>query len=586
MKLPKLDLKQNLFQLGDENLSKILGQDRLATLSRLINKPINLIMMVDLIHKRLGDQIFSDAMLRGHIIYSLRDDYKSYVYKGNPNYKMNEDDEKRLINASWDRRSNYFHRLIEIFNLDQNYLPEIPIERKTLMTIFPETNNSNENLNIFEKFLKFIISIIILLFNFFKKKEENINPLNLFDFQLRVKEKILQDIQSGRKRMIIHMPTGSGKTRTTLSSLVDIMNKNKIFCIIWLAHTDELCDQAIETMEYIWKKVGKEKLNIHRVIGQTNPKIEDEKSFIVTTYQKLSSMRTGRESQVQILEKIRRNINIIVADEAHMSPADTFSSSINFLNSVDETVIIGLTATPGRGIKDSQNEELANFFGKYKISITDENNSNLTDPIKYLQNKKILSKIKAFRIATNFSFELSQDQQLNILNNFQIHDALIKKMAKDEERNLCIISHLIDLVNKGKSIIVFACSLEHSKLLNEVCILLNIRCASIDDKTSFASRKLYIQKFKNKEIDVIFNYGVLSTGFDAPNTNAILIARFTSSPIVYSQMLGRGLRGTEVKGNEECWLLDLKDNLKGMPDERTCFTMYNHYYDREEEYNL
>ena len=64
-------------------------------------------------------------------------------------------------------------------------------------------------------------------------------------------------------------------------------------------------------------------------------------------------------------------------------------------------------------------------------------------------------------------------------------------MEKDEERNLCIISHLIDLVGRGKSIIVFACSLEHSKLLNEICILLDINCASIDDKTSFNSRKIY-----------------------------------------------------------------------------------------------
>ena len=80
MKLPKLDLKQSLFQLGDEHLSKILGQDRLSTLSRLTNKPINLKMMIDLIYKRFGDQIFSNAKLRGNIIYSLRDDYKSYVY--------------------------------------------------------------------------------------------------------------------------------------------------------------------------------------------------------------------------------------------------------------------------------------------------------------------------------------------------------------------------------------------------------------------------------------------------------------------------------------------------------------------------
>ena len=141
-------------------------------------------------------------------------------------------------------------------------------------------------------------------------------------------------------------------------------------------------------------------------------------------------------------------------------------------------------------------------------------------------------------------------------------------------------------MGRGKSIIVFACSLEHSKLLNEICILLDINCASIDDKTSFNSRKKFIEDFKNKKINVIFNYGVLSTGFDAPNTNTVMIVRPTASPIMYSQMLGRGLRGPKVNGNEECWLIDLKDNLKGLPDERNCFTMYNEYYNSTENYNL
>ena len=142
---------------------------------------------------------------------------------------------------------------------------------------------------------------------------------------------------------------------------------------------------------------------------------------------------------------------------------------------------------------------LADFFGQYKkISITDENDKELVDPIKYLQDRKNIGKDKSFSIATNFNFELSDEQKLNILNNFQINDLIIKKMEKDEERNLCIISHLIDLVGRGKSIIVFACSLEHSKLLNEICILLNINCASIDDKTSFNSRKKFIEDFRNK----------------------------------------------------------------------------------------
>ena len=586
MNLKKLNLNDALLQLGDEVLTNIIGKDRIKTLSKLTNKPINSLMIVELLNKRLGNQIFSDQFLRGNIIYSLKDEYKSYLLYGEKDKTVSEENLKKIINASWDRRFNYYKRLVEIFDLNETYLPEIPFQREStkIVETYSDSNLGDKGLwkNIFLK-IKYFFYVIK---NFFFKSVDTKENNNLFDFQYRVKKKILKSIRNNKKRMMVHMPTGSGKTRTTISSLIELMIPNNDYTSIWLAHTDELCEQAIETIESLWKIEGKGKLKITGLDKNFNLELEDGYNFVVSTYQKLSSMRTGSEKNVNFLERLRRKLNLIISDEAHMLPTETFNNSINFLDNIDGVFIIGLSATPGRGVNENQNRMLADFFGQYKISITDENDKELVDPIKYLQDRKILAKIKAFSIATNFNFELSDEQKLNILNNFQINDLIIKKMEKDEERNLCIISHLIDLVGKGKSIIVFACSLEHSKLLNEICILLNINCASIDDKTSFNSRKKFIEDFRNKKINVIFNYGVLSTGFDAPNTNTVMIARPTASPIMYSQMLGRGLRGLEVNGNEECWLIDLKDNLKGLPDERNCFTMYNEYYNSTENYNL
>ena len=151
-------------------------------------------------------------------------------------------------------------------------------------------------------------------------------------------------------------------------------------------------------------------------------------------------------------------------------------------------------------------------------------------------------------------------------------------MEKDIERNLCIIAQLKQLYEQDYSILVFACSLEHSKLLSECCILLDMKVASIDDSTSSHNRKKYIQDFRQKKIKIIVNYGVLSTGFDAPKTNAIFITRPTTSPVLYSQMLGRGLRGPKVEGSETCLLVDIQDNLAGLPDEKVCFTLFEDYY--------
>ena len=156
-------------------------------------------------------------------------------------------------------------------------------------------------------------------------------------------------------------------------------------------------------------------------------------------------------------------------------------------------------------------------------------------------------------------------------------------MGEDIERNICIYGELSNLYEQNLSTIVFACSLKHTKLLHKICILSGMKVAKIDDKTSASIRKKIVKDFKNKEIKIIFNYGVLSTGFDAPGTEVIFIARPTTSPIIYSQMLGRGLRGPKFGGKSECLLIDVKDNLIGLPDEKYCFTLFDNYYKKLHE---
>ena len=58
---------------------------------------------------------------------------------------------------------------------------------------------------------------------------------------------------------------------------------------------------------------------------------------------------------------------------------------------------------------------------------------------------------------------------------------------------------------------------------------------------------------------VIVNYGVLTTGFDAPAISAAVIARPTRSLVLYSQMVGRATRGTRAGGNEEAEIVTVVD---------------------------
>ena len=77
---------------------------------------------------------------------------------------------------------------------------------------------------------------------------------------------------------------------------------------------------------------------------------------------------------------------------------------------------------------------------------------------------------------------------------------------------------------------------------------------------------------------MLINYGVLTTGFDAPNTDTVFITRPTTSVVLYSQMLGRAIRGPRNGGNERALVVDVVDNLAGMPAENMAFNFFNHVW--------
>ena len=109
-------------------------------------------------------------------------------------------------------------------------------------------------------------------------------------------------------------------------------------------------------------------------------------------------------------------------------------------------------------------------------------------------------------------------------------------------------------------------------------MLRSIEARCIEGNTESNTRARYIEAYKHGSVQVLINFGVLTTGFDAPNTNAILIARPTASIVLYSQMIGRGIRGPLVGGNEECLLIDLEDNLVGFPKEQQAFRYFDNYW--------
>jgi superfamily II DNA or RNA helicase len=114
-----------------------------------------------------------------------------------------------------------------------------------------------------------------------------------------------------------------------------------------------------------------------------------------------------------------------------------------------------------------------------------------------------------------------------------------------------------------------------------ICSLLkflDIKAEHVDGNTPKTTREKIIKKFKNQEINVLCNYEVLSTGFDAPKTDCVFLARPTSSVVLYSQMIGRGLRGPAIGGTESCLIVNVRDNFTNLPSIDMMYKVFEDYW--------
>ena len=135
-------------------------------------------------------------------------------------------------------------------------------------------------------------------------------------------------------------------------------------------------------------------------------------------------------------------------------------------------------------------------------------------------------------------------------------------IGNSESRNSLIFEKLLKLCREGKQVIYFGTSVQQSELMAAMLRLEEVPSASVSAQTK--GRRSLIAQFKSGQIQVLCNFGVLSTGFDAPQTDVVFIARPTSSIILYHQMIGRGLRGPKFGGSEQCEVVTVLDNLEGL----------------------
>jgi superfamily II DNA or RNA helicase len=152
---------------------------------------------------------------------------------------------------------------------------------------------------------------------------------------------------------------------------------------------------------------------------------------------------------------------------------------------------------------------------------------------------------------------------------------VLSRLADDEIRNVAIVREVQQLITRHRRILVFAATVGHALLLATVLRALGVAAQAVSGATPSPERSRLISWYKDAadEPRVLANYGVLTTGFDAPSTSAAVIARPTKSLVLFSQMVGRTTRGIKAGGNLEAEVVTVVDTaLPGFGDLTTAFT--------------
>lgn len=376
-------------------------------------------------------------------------------------------------------------------------------------------------------------------------------------YQLEAINKVLALYSSNETRVLLHMPTGSGKTRTAMQIIVRMLQENPEKLVIWLAYSEELCEQAAQEFEQAWVSQGDRDIQVQRFWGDYN----DSNGFISEGFMVagLSKMHSLVKKADPRLPKLADNSCLVVIDEAHQAIAETYQLVLEILAKNLDSRILGLTATPGRTWNDPEKDaHLADFFNRTKVTLEI---SGYKSPIDYLIAEGYLADPEFEKLEISNENLFSPAELTELQKVLEIPTHILKKLGEDDIRNLKIITKLEDLLKSHKRILFFATTVEHSTLIASVLQARGHSAFSVTGATSAFDRQRVIAKYKSdsEEPIVLCNFGVLTTGFDAPRTSCAFIARPTASLVLYSQMVGRALRGPKSNGNKVAKIVTVVD---------------------------
>lgn len=408
-------------------------------------------------------------------------------------------------------------------------------------------------------------------------------------FQEEVRDRLAAGLHDPGHRSLVTLPTGAGKTRVAVQAIRDWLtarydpetSATPRAAVLWLAHTEELCEQACACFRQVWE--GSERvaplllvrfwgtytddLEAHR---PTLARIIESPSVLVSTPQRMSGVLAGaRPGASTVAADLAQALGLLVIDEAHRAAAPTYRRVIaGLLGRTDATPVVGLTATPFRreyaeDDPEAGTQELRDIFRNLIEPLTTLGEQ----PRLTLQRDGVLAEPVFETIVTGAPMRMPPlESALPTQEDVERIDRALALRADNPRRRLAILDRIAPLARDPRHLILyFGPSVDDAECMAYLLRERQIPAAVVSGQTRPVTRRRAIERFKRGELRVLCNCEVLTTGFDAPKVSHVVMARPTVSQVLYEQMVGRGLRGERFGGTKTCTILDCEDDYGARP---------------------
>jgi len=325
------------------------------------------------------------------------------------------------------------------------------------------------------------------------------------------------DNKAPNHHLLYQLPTGGGKT-VIFSEIVRRYIEKHDKKVVILTHRIELCKQTSKILKGFDVK--------NKIINSSLKEIpdQDDYSCFVAMVETLKNRLLDEKLEID-------NVGLVIIDEAH------YNSFRKLLSSFKNSFVLGVTATP--------------LSSNFKLPMYENYNELLVgESIASLVEKGYLAK------ATTYSYDVGLTSlKIGINGDYTVKssDELYTNIALQEKLVHAYKSHCF-----GKKTLIFNNGIKTSIQVLETFKQAGFVIKHLDNTNSTEERKDILEWFKNTPDAILTSVGILTTGFDEPTVECIILNRATKSLTLYLQMIGRGSRNLPNKNTFT--IVDLGNN--------------------------